>query len=125
VIARLKAWAKALEREAVALWFVARDPRTPMWVRVALFLVVAYALSPIDLIPDFLPLIGYLDDILLLPGIVWLLLRLVPADALADGRRRAAELTAKPRSWVGTAIIVAFWAGSAWLTWEIWKRWNG
>jgi uncharacterized membrane protein YkvA (DUF1232 family) len=116
VMARLLDWARRLKRDAVALWFAARDPRTPWPVRVFLWLVVAYALSPIDLIPDFIPVLGYLDEALLLPAAVWLALRLVPAPVIADGRARAAALTSKPSLRTGAVIIVAIWIVAAlWL----------
>ena len=74
MLERLKAWAAALKREALVLWFGSRDPRTPWYAKWLAAFIVAYALSPIDLIPDFIPIIGYLDEVILLPGAIWLVL---------------------------------------------------
>jgi len=84
---RVRSW----KREGYALYYAARDPRTPWLVKLVAGAVVAYALSPIDLIPDFIPVIGYLDDLLLLPLGIWLALRLIPRPVMEDARRRAAE----------------------------------
>ena len=116
----IQAWAKALKRDVIALWFIARDPRTPFVLRVALGLVVAYALSPIDLIPDFIPVLGYLDDVLLLPVLLWLLLRFVPPDVLAQGREQAAAFQERPRSWNGALVILCIWGALVWLGWRWW-----
>ena len=86
----LRERARALKRDAYALYYAVRDPRTPWYVKLLAGMMVAYALSPIDLIPDFLPLIGYLDELILLPAVMWIALRLVPPEALADARLRAA-----------------------------------
>jgi uncharacterized membrane protein YkvA (DUF1232 family) len=92
---RLKAWARALKRDVVALWLAARDPRTPLAAKLLAGVVAAYALSPIDLIPDFIPVLGYLDDLLLVPAGIWLVVRLIPAELLAEFRAAAAR--EKPR----------------------------
>ncbi|MGZ8520314.1 MAG: YkvA family protein [Candidatus Binatia bacterium] len=84
-----KGQARALKRETHALYLAGRDPRTPWPAKVVIALVVAYALSPIDLIPDFIPVLGYLDDILLLPLGIYLALKLIPAAVLADARHSA------------------------------------
>lgn len=119
----LREWARALKREGYVLYYAVRDPRTPWYVKLIAGMIVAYALSPIDLIPDFLPLIGYLDELILLPAAVWLALRLVPADALADARRRAAEAVDRPVSWAAAAVIVALWiAGAALCAAWLWRR---
>ena len=82
----LKGWARRIKCDAVTLWFVCRHPATP-WVPKALCLfVVGYALSPFDLIPDFIPVLGYLDDVLLLPGLIWLAVRLLPPAVVSDSR---------------------------------------
>ncbi|MGH8354656.1 MAG: YkvA family protein, partial [Pseudomonas sp.] len=79
----LKGWARALQREVIALWFCSKHPATPLAAKLLALAVVAYALSPIDLIPDFIPLLGYLDDLLLLPLGLWLALRLTPPEVLS------------------------------------------
>ena len=91
-----------------AMWLAARDRRTPWHARAFGLLVAAYALSPIDLIPDFIPILGYLDDLLLVPAGIWLAVRLVPRALLAEFRA-AAEQGDRPRSFVGAVVIVALW----------------
>ncbi|MBA4491319.1 DUF1232 domain-containing protein [Paracoccus sp. S1E-3] len=118
---RLKQWARALKREVVALWIAARDPRTPLGARIVAALVAAYALSPIDLIPDFIPVLGLLDDLLIVPLGILLAVRLIPPALMAAFRRRAGGLQDRPRSLAAAGIIVAIWvlalllAGAAFL----------
>jgi uncharacterized membrane protein YkvA (DUF1232 family) len=120
---RLREWAKALQREVVALWFAYRDPRTPWFAKLPAMLIVAYALSPIDLIPDFIPLLGYLDEVILLPGAIYLTLKLIPAAVLASSRERAAHWlatsNAKPRSWLAAGVIVLIWIALLWAGWRV------
>jgi uncharacterized membrane protein YkvA (DUF1232 family) len=98
----------------------ARDPRTP-WVAKALaLLVVAYALSPIDLIPDFIPVLGHLDDLILVPLGIWAVLRLVPPEVMAEARIRAETAERPGRSVWGLAIVVTLWLGAAALAWRLW-----
>lgn len=118
-MARLREWARRLKRDVLALWLAARDRRTPWTARLLAGLVAAYALSPIDLIPDFVPVLGYLDDLLLVPLGIWCVLRLLPAPLLAEFRARA-ESQARPVSRAGLAIVLGAWillAGAllAWL----------
>lgn len=87
--ARLRIAARRIRRDAVTLWLACQDARTPWRVRLLAALVVAYALSPIDLVPDFIPVLGYLDELLLLPGLIWLVLRLMPPPLLHACRARA------------------------------------
>jgi uncharacterized membrane protein YkvA (DUF1232 family) len=119
---RLQGFVERLKRDALTLWFAYRHPRAPWSARLLGAFVVAYALSPIDLIPDFIPLIGYLDDVVLLTGLIWLALRLLPEVVIEDSRARAdrwlAQRRAQPRSAYGAAIVVALWLVCAWLTWE-------
>ena len=109
----LKEKARALKRETTALWFALRDPRTPWAARVVGALVVAYALSPIDLIPDFIPVLGLLDDLILLPLGIALCIRLVPADVFEDARRRAIDAELRPVNRFAAAVIVLIWIGLA------------
>jgi uncharacterized membrane protein YkvA (DUF1232 family) len=122
---QLKEWARRLAAEIAALWFCTRDPRTPSIAKVIAIAVVAYAFSPIDLIPDFIPVIGLLDDLLLLPIGVWIVLKLVPPEVMAECRQQAArwleEKKPKPRSYIGAALIVVLWLVLLWLIW----RWSG
>jgi uncharacterized membrane protein YkvA (DUF1232 family) len=109
----LRLWARLIKRDGVTLWFACRDPRTPRTARALVFFIVAYALSPIDLVPDFIPVLGFVDDVLLLPALIWLAIRMVPPAVLADNRRRAEEWMSasgtKLRSRVGAAIVIAVW----------------
>jgi uncharacterized membrane protein YkvA (DUF1232 family) len=108
-LARAKAWARQLKRDAVAVYFAARDPRTPMLARVLALAVAAYALSPIDLIPDFIPVLGYLDDLLIVPLGLLLVLRLLPPQVLVESREKANALLTRPRSYVAAACMVVIW----------------
>ena len=110
---RAQAWARDIKRDVMAVYLAARDPRTPWGLRLLALLVAAYALSPIDLIPDFVPVLGYLDDLLLLPLGLWLVIRLLPRDVLADARQRAAAALARPRSLVAGLVIALLWMGGA------------
>ena len=109
MLARLKAWAARLRRDVVALWLAARDPRTPLAAKAVAALVAAYALSPIDLIPDFVPVLGYLDDLVIVPLGVALAIRLIPPSLLAEFREAAAQRTQRPTSRLGAAAILALW----------------
>jgi uncharacterized membrane protein YkvA (DUF1232 family) len=111
---RLDAWrqkAKKLVLESRALWFAYRDPRTPWYAKVMAAVVVAYAVSPIDLIPDFIPVLGYLDDLLLLPLGIALAIRMIPREVLADYRRKAQEAQdgKKPSGRIAVVVIAAVW----------------
>lgn len=116
---RLKAWAQALKRDVMTLWFALKHPQTPWYARLFAAIVTAYALSPVDLIPDFIPILGYLDDLILVPVGVWVLLRMVPELVLADSRAQAQtwflEQQRKPRSLIGLAIVLAVWTLAAWV----------
>lgn len=122
----LKGWARRIKRDGVTLWFAGRHPATPWHAKALGFFVVAYALSPIDLIPDFIPVLGYLDDVLLLPALIWLAVRLLPAPVLADCRRQAEEWIQaqgrKPRSPFGIVLVVCVWLACGLAVWMTWKR---
>ena len=107
--ARLRDWAAALKRDVLALWLAARDPRTPLVAKLLAAAVAAYALSPIDLIPDFIPVLGLLDDLLIVPAGIWLVLRLVPAELMAELREEAAALARRPGSAAGAVFVLAVW----------------
>ena len=119
LFSRFKRWAFALKRDAVTLYLCARDERTPTLARLLALLVAAYALSPIDLIPDFIPILGYVDDVILIPLGVWLVLRLIPAELIAEQRLRASQLLQRPRSKLAAGIIIAIWLcfGAALVVW--------
>ena len=118
---RLKAWARALKRDVVALWLAARDPRTPLAAKLLAGVVAAYALSPIDLIPDFIPVVGYLDDLLLVPAGIWLVVRLIPAELLEEFRA-VALARERPRSLAGAVAVAAGWLAMAGLAAWWWLR---
>jgi uncharacterized membrane protein YkvA (DUF1232 family) len=109
----LRAWASRLRRDVVALWLAARDPRTPWHAKALALVVAAYALSPIDLIPDHIPVLGYLDDLILVPFGIWLALRLIPPDLMAEFRAEADRRTARPVSRAAAVAIVALWLAAA------------
>lgn len=120
-LASLKAWARKTTRDVLALWIAARDPRVPWPAKLVAGAVAAYALSPIDLIPDFVPVLGYLDDLLIVPLGILLAIRLVPAPLMGEFRERAAGLQIRPKSLAGLAAIVTLWlAAAAWLAWLLW-----
>lgn len=108
-IARMKQWARDIKRDVVTVYFAARDPQAPMGARILAAAVAAYALSPIDLIPDFIPVLGYLDDLILVPLGLLLVMRLMPDEVLANARSRADTLLAKPRSLLAAAWFVVIW----------------
>ncbi len=124
---RLRDWAQRLKGELVALWFCARHPRTPLAAKLLALAVVAYAFSPIDLIPDFVPVLGYLDDVILLPIGIFLTLKLIPGDVLEECRAQAArwleEKRPRPKNYVAAAVIVALWFAVLWLIWLWLEPW--
>jgi uncharacterized membrane protein YkvA (DUF1232 family) len=102
---------KQLKQETYALYLAYKDPRVPWYARVWLALVVGYAFSPIDLIPDFIPILGYLDDLILIPAGIWLALKLIPPQVLDDCRAQAAEKLRenRPVSWGTAVLIITTW----------------
>ena len=120
--------ATALKTEVYALYLAYRNPRTPWHARLLAGIVVAYAFSPIDLIPDFIPVLGYLDDLLLVPLGVWLALKLIPPEVLAESRLKAQEALAagKPVNWAAAAVIILLWLGLAALAgWWVYRTFFG
>ena len=105
----LKSRASALKRHALTVYFAARDPRTPWLVRLLALGIAAYAFSPIDLIPDFIPVLGYLDDLILIPLGVALVVRLVPDEVMQSAQAQAAVAAERPTSRVAAALIIAVW----------------
>lgn len=115
----LTSWARNLKRDVVALWIAARSPRTPFAAKLVAGAVAAYALSPIDLIPDFIPVLGYIDDIILVPLGIALAIRMIPVALMAEFRAEAASRD-RPASPYVAAFIVGLWlcgfaAGALWL----------
>jgi len=122
---RIKIWARALKRDAYAVYLAARDPKTPWYVKVLAIVVAAYAFSPIDLIPDFIPILGYLDDLILVPLGIWLVVSLIPEQAMIEYRAKASEVLQRPRDGkiAAIAIIVIWISGAALLCWFCFSRW--
>ena len=108
-LAAVKDWARRLKRDVVAVYFAARNPKAPVLARCLAAMVAAYALSPIDLIPDFIPVLGYLDDLLLGPLGLMLVIRLLPPDVLAASREQANALLTRPRSYLAAGLVVCIW----------------
>jgi len=108
---KIKMWAKNLKRQIFILYYAYKDERVPWYAKVFTACVVAYAFSPLDLIPDFIPILGYLDDIILLPLGIILALKMIPKDVLADCEVMAEEMmkNKKPRNWIAGSLIVLIW----------------
>ncbi|HYC53979.1 MAG TPA: YkvA family protein [Candidatus Binatia bacterium] len=111
----LKEHARHLREQTLAIYYAARDPRTPIVARMLAALVVAYALSPIDLIPDFIPVLGYLDDLVLVPLGLAMCLRMIPADVMDAARAKAAAAGPGPSSYAGAVLVVGLWLLAIWL----------
>jgi len=119
----MKQWARRLKRDVISLWLAARDPRTPWYAKAVAGAVAAYALSPIDLIPDFIPVLGYLDDLILVPLGIALATRLIPPPLLGEFRAVAALRSERPASKLAVVVIVAVWGvGLAVATWWAWPH---
>jgi uncharacterized membrane protein YkvA (DUF1232 family) len=108
---RLKGWARRMKRDTLALYAASRDPRVPWYAKAMAMTTVAYAFSPIDLIPDFIPVLGYVDELFILPLFIWLTVRLIPPDLMtelrADADRRLSNT--RPRNMTGAIVIVLIW----------------
>ena len=115
-LASLKEAARRLKRDALALWLAARDPRTPIAAKLLAGAVAAYAFSPIDLIPDFIPVLGLLDDLVIVPVGIWLVVRLIPDPLMDELRASAAQLAERPQSIAGLLFVVALWLAAAAVT---------
>jgi len=111
-VQRIKDWARLIKRDVIALWLAARDPRVPWYAKTIAAVVAAYALSPIDLIPDIIPIIGLLDDLVLVPLGIVAAVSLIPADVMADLRVQASSQL-KPTSRAGLAAVVLIWIAVA------------
>jgi len=123
---RLKTRARGLKKEVFAVYLAVKDERTPWYAKGLILLVVAYTLSPIDLIPDFIPVLGYLDDLILVPGGIWLAVRMIPPEVLAEARERALDGSVVGIGKIGAVIIVFLWiaavVAAVWLVLHIAKR---
>jgi uncharacterized membrane protein YkvA (DUF1232 family) len=120
--ARLAAWARLIKRDVHAVYLASRDPRTPWYAKAVAIGVVAYALSPIDLIPDFIPVLGQLDELIILPLGIWLVVRLIPVEIMNEHRAAAVLAEQIPRNMAGAVTIVLIWivltAGAGWLAYR-------
>lgn len=110
---RLRGWSRAIRRDVTALYLAARDPRVPWLAKLVAVAVLAYALSPIDLIPDFIPVLGYVDDLIILPLGIMLAIRLIPPAVMDEHRAAAASAGEAPRSLTGAVAIIAIWVALA------------
>ncbi|MBU1357573.1 MAG: DUF1232 domain-containing protein [Gammaproteobacteria bacterium] len=123
---RLRQWAARIKRDGVTLWFASKHSATPWYAKALGMFVVGYALSPIDLIPDFIPILGYVDDVLLLPALIWLAVRMIPESTLAECRAQAdnwmQKAGKKPTSRVGAAVVVSLWLAISVAAWIWWAR---
>ena len=107
----VKTWARGMKKDVVALYLASRDPRTPWLAKMLAFAIAGYALSPIDLIPDFIPVVGYLDDLIIVPLGILLIVKLIPPDLMAEFRATAAQNGRLPANWVWASLIVVIWIG--------------
>ena len=109
MFSRIKKWARRLNRDVHAIYLASRDPRVPWFAKVLAIAVAAYALSPIDLIPDFIPVFGYLDDLIIVPLGIWLVVRLIPEEVMAEYRAIADQAGQRPVSRAGMVAIMLLW----------------
>jgi len=124
MLTRLKIWARTLRRDVHAIYLAARDPRVPRVAKLFAMAVAGYALSPIDLIPDFIPVVGYLDDLIIVPLGIWLVLRLIPEVVMAECRARADLAVQLPVSRTAMIAIVAIWlVGAITMGWLFYADW--
>lgn len=118
---RARAWARSLKRDVVALSLAAREPRVPWYAKAVAAAVAAYALSPIDLIPDFVPVLGYLDDLIIVPLGIMLAAKLIPPAIMADLRAKAIQ-ERRPNSRAGLLVVISIWTAAAVIAaWAAWR----
>jgi uncharacterized membrane protein YkvA (DUF1232 family) len=126
MLSHLKAWARNLRRDSHAIYLASRDPRVPWYAKALAIAVAAYALSPIDLIPDFIPVVGYLDDLVIVPLGIWLVVSLIPGEVMAECRAKADAAGQRPVSRAGMIAIVVVWIIAAmifgWIGYIVWSR---
>jgi uncharacterized membrane protein YkvA (DUF1232 family) len=124
MLAQLRAWERTLKRDILAVWIAARDPRVPWYVKALALAVAAYALSPIDLIPDFIPVLGYIDDFIIVPLGILLVVRLIPPQLMNEFRATTALQVEPPSSTIAAVFIVLLWAAAIGLVlWWLLARW--
>jgi uncharacterized membrane protein YkvA (DUF1232 family) len=124
----LKRWARRLKRDVHAVYLAARSPRVPWHARIVAIAVAGYALSPIDLIPDFVPVLGYVDDLIIVPLGIWLVVSLIPEDVMAEYRAIADQAATRPQSRLAATMIITVWilatAVLGWICIAHWARPN-
>ena len=126
VLRDIKAWARMLKREVHAIYLAAQSPGVPWYTKWLALAVVGYALSPIDLIPDFIPILGYVDDLIIVPLGIWLVLSLIPQEIMTASRARADEAVTGPHGKIAAFVIIAIWiVGGAALGWSLLAYWRG
>ena len=126
LLSDIKAWARILKREVHAIYLAAQSPRVPWYTKCLALAVVGYALSPIDLIPDFIPVLGYVDDLIIVPLGIWLVLSLIPAEVMTACRARADEAVTGSHGKIAAFVIIAIWIlGGAALGWSVLAYWRG
>jgi uncharacterized membrane protein YkvA (DUF1232 family) len=118
----VNSWAKRVKRDAVMLWFARSHPKTPLLAKVLSYATAAYVLSPIDLIPDFIPILGYLDEVIIVPIMIWLIVRLLPDAVIEESRAQAeawmVQQHKKPVSYLGAVVMVLMWGLAAYYAWK-------
>jgi uncharacterized membrane protein YkvA (DUF1232 family) len=126
MLSRIRIWARNLRRDSHAIYLASRDPRVPWYAKALAVAVAAYALSPIDLIPDFIPVVGYLDDLVIVPFGIWLVVSLIPDEVMAECRAKADEMGQRPVSRAGMIAIIVVWIVAAailgWIGYIAWSR---
>jgi uncharacterized membrane protein YkvA (DUF1232 family) len=126
MLSRFRRFARRLKHDSHAIYLASRDPRIPWYVKFLAIAVAAYALSPIDLIPDFIPIIGYFDDLIIVPVGIWLVISLIPDEIMAECRAKASEAQLRPASTAGMIAIILLWITSAsalaWVGYRYWTR---
>jgi uncharacterized membrane protein YkvA (DUF1232 family) len=113
MLSRIKSWARNLNRDGYAIYLASRDPRVPWFAKILAIAVAGYALSPIDLIPDFIPVVGYLDDLIILPLGIWLVISLIPDEVMVEYRAKANETGQRPTSRTAMVAIILLWIAGA------------
>lgn len=120
---KIRRWAKSLKNDILSLWFCQKHPDMPLTAKILAIFVVAYAFSPIDLIPDFIPVIGYLDDMIIVPIGIYFTLKLIPEHVIADGRLKASnwmeQQNGKPKNWLMAVLVIFVWFFLAYQLWQL------
>lgn len=123
LLEKLKSWARLLKKNIVMLWFATKHPQTPWLPKAICIFIVAYALSPIDLIPDFIPILGCVDDLILLPMLIWIAIKLIPNPIIQESRIEAdawlIKNQSKPRSYLGFFIVIVIWMLMLWFVYQL------